>query len=283
MKEPRDVPPGFGRWPWWTPVAALAAALLLLGGPLALLRAVDVPLELTIAEGLFGVALLGCAYALAARFGSRPSRVELGFRAAPARASVGWVLLARIGYVIVATIYVLAVGGVTPNVPVRPLAGVSTFSAVDLVIAVVVLAPLVEEAFFRGFMYAALRGRMPVFPAALICGGLFAAVHPIYGDTQWNLVPVLAIAGVAACLLYEKTGSLWPPIAFHALMNIGVLALVTGSYVLPLAIVGGAALLFLLAPWRLVRRRGDRRDEDRPGFWSAPPPPPTSPRLARLR
>jgi hypothetical protein len=36
-------------------------------------------------------------------------------------------------------------------------------------------------------------------------------------------------------------------------MNIGVLYLVTGIVLLPLGIVAGAALLFLLAPWRLSR------------------------------
>jgi membrane protease YdiL (CAAX protease family) len=120
-----------------------------------------------------------------------------------------------------------------------------------LVIAACVLAPLGEELFFRGFMYASLRGRLPAFWAALVTAGLFGAVHPLFGATAWNLVPILAMAGFAMCLLYERTGSLWPAIGFHALMNIGVLYLVTGIVFLPLGIVGGAALLFLLAPWRL--------------------------------
>jgi membrane protease YdiL (CAAX protease family) len=271
MDSLRDRPPGFGRWAWWTPLAALVAALGVLYGPVALLMSVDVPLKQTLAEGLFAVALLGCSWALMARFGGTPRRAELGLRAAPSRASVGWVVLARIAYLIAATAYVLAVGGVTPNVPIRPLGGVGTADAADLVFAVVVIAPLAEELFFRGFLYAALRGRLPVFWAALVSGGLFGAVHPIYGATQWNLVPVLAMGGVAACLLYEKTGSLWPAIAFHVLMNIGVLALVTGSVALPLGIVAGIALVFLLAPWRLVGRRRAAGEGEGESFWSPPP------------
>jgi membrane protease YdiL (CAAX protease family) len=103
-------------------------------------------------------------------------------------------------------------------------------------------------------MYASLRGRLPVFWAALITSVLFGAVHPIYGDTQWNLVPVLAMAGFAMCLLYERTGSLWPPIAFHLAMNIAVVYIVTGVGAIPLLIVGGAGLLFLVAPWRMLTR-----------------------------
>jgi membrane protease YdiL (CAAX protease family) len=161
------------------------------------------------------------------------------------------VIVARISFGILAAIYINAVGGVTSNVPVRPVGGVSALDGVDIVIAVLVLAPIAEELFFRGFMYASLRGKLPVFWAALITGGLFAAVHPIYGGTRWNLVPVLALAGVAMCLLYERTGSLWPPIAFHFVMNVGVLTLVTDGPAPALASVGGAALLFLIAPWRL--------------------------------
>jgi membrane protease YdiL (CAAX protease family) len=122
-------------------------------------------------------------------------------------------------------------------------------------------------------MYASLRGKLPVAWAALITGGLFAAIHPVLGATSWNLVPVLAMAGIAMCLLYERTGSLWPAIAFHVVMNIGILALITGSVTLPLSIVGGAALLFLIAPWRIVRRGSAKASVPPP-----PPPPPPPPR-----
>ena len=258
-REPREFgepPPGFGRYPWWMPLAALAAGLVLIGLVAFCLEQVGhFPFAASIGEALFLGALFLVARALMSRSGGPPSAAELGLRSTPARAAVGWVVVARITYAIVAAIYVSAVGHVTPNAPLAPVGGTSTLRAIDLAIAVCVLAPLGEELFFRGFMYASLRGRLPVFWAALVTGGLFAAVHPIYGATAWNLVPVLAIGGVAMCLLYERTRSLWPPIAFHTMMNIGVLYIVTGLAFLPLAITAGAGLLFLLAPWRLARRR----------------------------
>lgn len=252
----RDPPsPGFGRWPWWTPFCALAAALLAIAGPIALLDRVRFPFEAVAGELLFAVFLLGFAWISMSRFGGRPRPAELGLRATPSRAAVGWVVLARLAFVICVAIYIQAAGGVTPNLPVRPLAGVDTVDALDVVIAVAVLAPLVEELFFRGFMYGSLRGKLPPFWAALIVGAVFGAIHPLFGGAAWNLVPVLALGGFAMCLLYERTGSLWPAIAFHCSMNISVLTVVAGSDTAALALEGGALLLFLLAPWRFLKRR----------------------------
>jgi uncharacterized protein len=250
-----DRPPGFGRWPWWTPLVALVAGLAALAVPVLLLESVDFPFKATVGEGLFAVILLGFAWILMSRFGGRPQRpADLGLRATPSRAAVGWVLVARFTFGICAAIYIVGIGGVTSNVPIRPLGGVDTLSAVDVAIAVVVLAPVFEELFFRGFMYASLRGRLPVLWASLLTGTVFAAVHPLYGGAAWNLVPVLALAGVAMCLLYERTGSLWPAIAFHFAMNVGILTVITGRSTLALALVVGLGLVFLIAPWRFFSR-----------------------------
>jgi uncharacterized protein len=142
--------------------------------------------------------LLGTAFVLMKRTGGRPSAAALGLRATPARAAVGWIVVARLVFAMVAAIYISAVGHVTSNAPVAPVTGAHTLAAVDLVIAVCVLAPLGEELFFRGFMYASLRGRLPAFWAALVTGGLFGAVHPLFGASAWNLVPILAMAGFAS-------------------------------------------------------------------------------------
>jgi membrane protease YdiL (CAAX protease family) len=249
-----DQPPGFGRWPWWTPIVALVAGLAVLAGPVLLLESVDFPFQATVGEGLFAAIMLGFAWLLMSRFGGRPRAADLGFRATPSRAAVGWVVVARFTYGICAAIYIVGVGGVTSNVPIRPLGDVDTLPAVDVAIAAVVLAPLFEEIFFRGFMYASLRGKLPAFWASLVTGTLFAAVHPLYGGAAWNLVPVLALAGIAMCLLYERTGSLWPAIAFHLTMNAGILAVITGRAAPTLALIGGLGFLFLLAPWRFFSR-----------------------------
>jgi membrane protease YdiL (CAAX protease family) len=83
-------------------------------------------------------------------------------------------------------------------------------------VLVIVLAPVVEEFFFRGFMYRALRTRMGVLAAAAVDGGLFGLIHATSGI---DAVPVLCVLGFAFCLVYERTGSLYPVIALHAFNN----------------------------------------------------------------
>jgi membrane protease YdiL (CAAX protease family) len=108
---------------------------------------------------------------------------------------------------------------------------------------IICVAPFAEEFFFRGFFYGALRTRFPVLVAAIIDGLVFGLIH-FEGSLEGLLiVPPLAVLGVVFCLVYEKTGSLYPCIALHALNNSiayavqadgGVVSLVFGPLVLAL-------------------------------------------------
>ena len=75
-------------------------------------------------------------------------------------------------------------------------------------------APLVEEAFFSGFLLPALLQRFGFWTAALIDGLVFAFIH----FTPTAIVP-LFILGVFFCLLYRATNSIWPSTLMHAIMN----------------------------------------------------------------
>lgn len=97
-------------------------------------------------------------------------------------------------------------------------------AAIAAVVLIAVLAPIAEEAFFRGFFFAGLRGRLSLWPAALISGVLFGAIHAPTGLTA--VVP-LSMFGVALAWLYQRTGSLWPPIIAHAINNGLALAVVS--------------------------------------------------------
>jgi membrane protease YdiL (CAAX protease family) len=80
-----------------------------------------------------------------------------------------------------------------------------------------VAAPLGEEFLFRGFVFRVLRNRWGVWPAALISSAVFMAFH-----IGWVPAAVLGLAGVfglGTCLLYHRTGSLYPGLVFHALLN----------------------------------------------------------------
>jgi membrane protease YdiL (CAAX protease family) len=84
------------------------------------------------------------------------------------------------------------------------------------ILLIVIAAPISEEICFRGMLYGGLRERLPRLAAALIAGLVFGGLHALTGVTA---VPPLIFFGFVLCLLYEKTGSIWPCILLHMLNN----------------------------------------------------------------
>ncbi len=90
-----------------------------------------------------------------------------------------------------------------------------------------VLAPLVEELFFRGAFFRNLRVRLPFVGAALVSGLIFAVLHP----QGWMAIPALTMMGFGFACLREWRDSLIAPMTAHAINNgvlIGGLALLLG-------------------------------------------------------
>lgn len=84
------------------------------------------------------------------------------------------------------------------------------------ILLIVIAAPIAEEVLFRGYLFGGLREKLDRWPAALIAGGIFGALHALTG---LSAVPPLIAFGVVLCLLYEKTGSIVPGIILHLLNN----------------------------------------------------------------
>ena len=131
-------------------------------------------------------------------------------------------------------------------------------SAVALIVVallVAVIAPVAEEFFFRGFFFGALRNWKGTWPAALITGLVFGGIHAGSSDPAY-LVP-LAGFGLALCLLYAKTGSLYPCIGLHCANNSVAFGVTQDwSWQIPALFAVSMGLLTLLA--RAVERRWDR-------------------------
>lgn len=90
----------------------------------------------------------------------------------------------------------------------------------------VVLAPVTEEVLFRGTIYLAVKRASGGVPAALVSALLFAAVHPPY----YQFAPAMFLLGLALAYVYERTGTLFTPVAFHATFNLfTVLGAILGS------------------------------------------------------
>ena len=135
---------------------------------------------------------------------------------------------------------------------VEEFAGESAWAQLFVCLAVIVVAPTTEEFFFRGFFYRALRSRLRVWSAALIDGVVFGSLHFESLDTA-IILPVIAIFGVAMCLVYERTGSLFAVIAIHAGFNTFAMLGAGGTWIVPTAV--GLAVLAgcLLVPRRFGR------------------------------
>lgn len=83
-----------------------------------------------------------------------------------------------------------------------------------MAVAAVIVAPICEEIVFRGYLYAFAKKYTGPWIAAACSGLIFAAAH----GSLAALLP-LFIFGIVLALLYEKTGSIWAPIAVHFCFN----------------------------------------------------------------
>ena len=81
--------------------------------------------------------------------------------------------------------------------------------------------PIVEEIFFRGFMYNALKKSMGVLLAMCATAAIFAALH----TNMVGFIPIM-ILGILLTYLYEKTGTLVASITVHVMHNFGMTILV---------------------------------------------------------
>ena len=86
-------------------------------------------------------------------------------------------------------------------------------------VVTVLTAPVAEETFFRGFVFAGLTRRFGVVGAALVSGLLFASFHVSSRDSVGLVIP-LTVVGVALAGVYRYTGSLWGSITAHLIFNL---------------------------------------------------------------
>ncbi|MFA5146167.1 MAG: CPBP family intramembrane glutamic endopeptidase [Candidatus Omnitrophota bacterium] len=80
-----------------------------------------------------------------------------------------------------------------------------------------VIGPIIEELFFRGFMYSAVRKYIGVFWAALITSALFAVLH----TNVVGFLPIMVL-GIALAYMYERTGTLVSSITVHMIHNLSM-------------------------------------------------------------
>lgn len=83
-----------------------------------------------------------------------------------------------------------------------------------LTVFVAILGPIIEEIFFRGFLYSAVKKRFGMILGLLLSSFLFSALHANIA----GFLPIM-ILGILMAFLYEVTGSLVTSISVHILHN----------------------------------------------------------------
>ena len=83
------------------------------------------------------------------------------------------------------------------------------------------VAPIVEEIFFRGFVFAGFRRRYGWVRAAVFSSILFALVHG-----ELTALPPIFLLGLLFAVLYEYSGAIWTGMILHVANNALSLALV---------------------------------------------------------
>jgi uncharacterized protein len=207
----------------WGPARVLVGLAILLGALLAevsIIGAFDPDIESLGArlglQAMLALTLLGVAF-FAAEPGEPTPPAQLGLRRSlipPVKPAV----LTYLAYVGCAIAIALLIQPEQDDVTEELGYGESPLGDVATGFLIVAVAPLTEEIFFRGFMFAGLRRRLPFAAAAVLSAGLWSLFH-YTGPGTWGVVVQLAVFGIALSWLYERTGSIWPPIAVHAVNN----------------------------------------------------------------
>jgi len=84
-----------------------------------------------------------------------------------------------------------------------------------------IFGPMIEEVFFRGFMYNAFKKYVGIFWAAVVTAVIFAGLHA----HAVGFLPIMAL-GLLLVYLYEKTGTLVAPMTVHIMHNLGMVLMV---------------------------------------------------------
>ncbi len=87
-------------------------------------------------------------------------------------------------------------------------------SPVWFILAAVVIAPVVEEIFFRGFLFQGFRKKYGWVSAMLLSSAIFAAAHLDLA----SLIPTFVL-GLVLTYVYHRSNSVWPGILLHFLIN----------------------------------------------------------------
>ena len=177
-----------------------------------------------LASVAFDLSFVGAALYVARLRGPVRAR-DFGYRLLRPGRLVAVVVVAGLVYYGLSDLYASLLGLRGQKLPKELGFGGGTGDLIAAGVFVCVLAPILEEFFFRGFLFGALRqlplrlGGRDLGPvaASVLVAILFGLAHAGSADARY-LVP-LGLFGLILCLVRWRTRSLYPCMALHAINN----------------------------------------------------------------
>ena len=161
--------------------------------------------------------------------GYRLSAVTMGFRRTRFWPAAGWLFVVLVatsflqvgyGWIIETLAGESQLPSEVPSQDVTTLYGSSASAFILTFIAVALITPLVEELFFRGIVHRGLEQHFGFLAGGALSAFIFALAHIDYR----LFVPIFGL-GFGLAFLVHKTGSIWPSVGGHFLINsLGVVA-----------------------------------------------------------
>ncbi len=102
----------------------------------------------------------------------------------------------------------------TEHLPIQEIFKNRT-GALLLMSMAVLVAPLVEETVFRGYLYPLFAKSLGVFPGILITGALFGLMHGSQLGWTWGLVILLTFVGMIFTFARARTGTVFASFLMH--------------------------------------------------------------------
>lgn len=104
--------------------------------------------------------------------------------------------------------------GFSPQTPYLPLFGETGADRIAAGIMLIVVSPIVEEIFFRGFFLQTLLSRMKPWVASALVAAVFALIH-----LEFQSIGIIFLLALIINWLYIRSRSIYPGIGFHILNN----------------------------------------------------------------
>jgi membrane protease YdiL (CAAX protease family) len=196
-------------------IAAITVITGLIVGADANLRSDLSPLVLPTTVAAYAVIYLALKLVLGSRYG-QPVFRSLGWR----RSSFNLVVAAGGGALLGLSLSLLGTALNTPKVksPFENL-GATPFSFALLALTAIVLAPVFEELFFRGFLQPLLSRTLGAVAGILITAALFGGLHAPEYSWAWQYAFCVSLAGIVFGYLRYRTNSIIPCTIMHGCFN----------------------------------------------------------------